>query len=257
MELKLNCRYLKITLAHSLRLFLIWLIFCGSIGTATVTEHFVSGTADAFSGSNKWIWLGGSALTLVAFKYDNDIYLHYAKKEKEELPDSIGDTMGTGIPGAAIALLTMGYGWARGNSQVVEAGQSHGEALFATLIYTSILKAAVERDRPPAYSGTESEFNASFPSGHTSTAFATAGSMMAAGGPWVGVPFLALAAVTGYSRIQQRVHYTGDVMFGATLGYTMGAGFYQHHKTKSYMSLQVYPYFENRNSWGMVTQIAF
>lgn len=225
--------------------------------SASSTSHFWSGTKGAFVEENKWIWLGGGALTLIAFKYDKDIYLHYAGKEKEEFPDSVGDTMGTGLPGAGIALITMGTGWLLGSDRTFGAGQSHAEALIATFIYTSVLKIAVERDRPPAFSPNESAFNASFPSGHTSTAFATAGSIMASAGPLVGLPVLLLAGITGYSRIQQRAHYTGDVLFGATLGYTMGTGFYKHHRHGKALALEILPYFEDRENFGMVAQYEF
>lgn len=224
---------------------------------AGIAKHLWTGTKGAFSDENKWIWLGGSTLTLVAFKYDHDIYLHYANKEKEELPDSIGDIMGTGIPGAGIALLTMGLGWSFGSDRVFGAGQSHAEALIATFMYTSGFKIVLERDRPPAFSSKESAFNASFPSGHTSTAFATAGSIMASAGPIIGLPFLILAGATGYSRIQQRAHYTGDVLFGAILGYTMGTGFYKHHKGGRSLAMQVFPYFNDRDNFGVTTLYSF
>ncbi|MGE0763712.1 MAG: phosphatase PAP2 family protein [Bdellovibrionales bacterium] len=220
-------------------------------------KHFAEGTKGAFTDSNKWIWVGGTLLTLAAFHYDHDIYKHYATQEKEELPDSVGDTIGTGIPGAGIALLTMGAGWLWGNRALLGAGQSHAEALLATFAYTSTLKLVVERDRPPAFSNKESAFNASFPSGHTSTAFATAGSIMASAGPRVGWPFLALAVLTGYSRVQQRAHYTGDVIFGATLGYTMGTGFYKHHENGQSLGFQILPYFDSRESWGLALGSGF
>ncbi|MCB0407035.1 MAG: phosphatase PAP2 family protein [Bdellovibrionales bacterium] len=218
------------------------------------TKHFFTGSADAFKGSNKWVWLGGLTLTSVAFIYDHDIYNYYGGKEKEEFPDAVGDSMGTGIPGASLAVLTMGVGWLFDSKKVLGAGQAHAEALVATFTYTSILKLMIERDRPQEFAPNETaenQFNASFPSGHTSTAFATAGSMMASGGPWVGIPFLALAGLTGYSRVQQRAHYAGDVIFGATLGYTMGYGFYQHHKGGKTLGWNIWPYFENRESFGV------
>lgn len=238
--------------------FLLFLIFTFTSPVwAGVSKHLVEGTKGAFTGNNKWIWLAGSAIFAVALVYDHDIYKHYANKEKEEFPDSVGDSMGTGVPGAAIALLTMGSGWLIGSSRTVNAGQSHGEALVATFMYTSMLKIMIERDRPPAFSNKESPFNASFPSGHTSTAFATAGSVMASAGPWVGLPVLALAGITGYSRVQQRAHYTGDVVFGAMLGYTMGTGFYKHHGKSGSHALNVMPYFEDRQNLGMVARYEF
>jgi membrane-associated phospholipid phosphatase len=220
-------------------------------------KHFLNGSKDAFTGANKWIWLVGGTLTLAAFKYDHDIYRFYADKEIEEFPDSVGDSMGTGVPGAALALLTMGTGWLFNSKGITGAGVAHAEALIATFAYTSILKVAIERDRPPAFMNDSKEtpytaFNASFPSGHTSTAFATAGSIMASAGPIIGFPFLALAALTGYSRVQQRAHYTGDVIFGATLGYTMGTGFYKHHDKGRSLGWNVLPFFEDRDRWGLV-----
>lgn len=238
-------------------LFLVAVIAGPPLAHAGAGRHFAQGTKGAFTGSNKWIWLVGGAATIVAFHYDHDIYRHYADKEKEEIPDSVGDVMGTGIPGAAIALLTMGTGYVISSDRTVSAGQSHGEALMATFAYTSVLKLVVERDRPPAFSNKESPFNQSFPSGHTSTAFATAGSLMASAGPWVGIPTLALAGLTGYSRIQQRAHFTGDVLFGAILGYTMGTGFYKHHSKSQHSAWQVLPYFETREEMGVVARLEF
>jgi membrane-associated phospholipid phosphatase len=234
------------------------LIFCVPKTRAYAPlRHLGAGTRGAFHGTNRWIWIGGSGLTLLAFKYDKDIYKHYSGKEKEEMPDSVGDIMGTGLPGAAIAIGTLATGWLTGNPRTVEAGSSHAEALLATFFYTSVLKVVVERDRPPAFSKNESAFNASFPSGHTSAAFATAGSLMASGGPAVGVPALALAALTGYSRIQQRAHFTGDVLFGAILGYTMGTGFYEHHRAEKPAGWNLRPYFENRDSFGVSASFSF
>ena len=62
---------------------------------------------------------------------------------------------------------------------------------------------------------------ASWPSGHTTTAFAfaAAAGMAMAALRW---PLFILAAATGYSRMALGVHYLGDVIAGATLG-TVGA----------------------------------
>jgi len=62
---------------------------------------------------------------------------------------------------------------------------------------------------------------ASWPSGHTTTAFAFAAAVSMAM-PALRWPLFILAAMTGYSRMALGVHYLGDVIAGATLG-TVGA----------------------------------
>lgn len=222
------------------------------------SEHFWAGSEAAVSDENKWIWFTGGALTILAFNFDTQISKSFENREPNRFADQVSDNMGTGIPGALIALTTLGVGAFQKNDRVLQAGQSHAEALIATFAYTSLIKALVERDRPPDFTSHNSIFNASFPSGHTSTAFATAGSVMASAGPMVGIPVLALAALTGYSRIQGRAHYLGDVLFGATLGYTMGTGFYRHHSGQLVASsLRVLPYVDDRDSWGVLTRYEF
>lgn len=226
----------------------------------TFFKNFSAGTKEAFTDSNKYIWLTGSVFTLAAFVYDLDVYRHYEGRVQNKSINNIGDVFGTGLPGAGIALITMGSGWLLNSKKTIGAGVSHAEALFATFLYTSSLKIIVERDRPESFivnESQESSLNASFPSGHTSTSFATAGSLMASAGPIVGVPVLVLAGLTGYSRIQQRVHFTGDVIFGATLGYTMGVGFYKKQSKGRFANLNILPYFENRESWGVTLNYKF
>jgi membrane-associated phospholipid phosphatase len=59
----------------------------------------------------------------------------------------------------------------------------------------------------------------SFPSGHTSDAFATATSLSIAFPKWyVIAPSFLWACSVGYSRMDLGVHYPSDVMAGAIIG---------------------------------------
>ena len=58
----------------------------------------------------------------------------------------------------------------------------------------------------------------SFPSGHTTAAFAGAGFIDQRYGHWWGVPALLLAGFTGYSRVQSYNHFADDVTAGASIG---------------------------------------
>jgi undecaprenyl-diphosphatase len=63
----------------------------------------------------------------------------------------------------------------------------------------------------------------SFPSVHSSIAFAVAGAFL-----WASVPaawlLLVLAAVLAWSRVRVRVHYASDVMAGAVIGLAVSYG---------------------------------
>lgn len=63
--------------------------------------------------------------------------------------------------------------------------------------------------------------SASFPSGHTASAFAFA-SAVGEAVPVSWVPLHAAAVLVGYSRVHTGVHYPSDVVAGAILGTALG-----------------------------------
>ena len=88
---------------------------------------------------------------------------------------------------------------------------------------TTLLKNVVKRERPyNTYTGIfpdKIESDYAFPSGHTSSAFATATSLAIATKKWyVAVPAFAWSASVGYSRIYLGQHYPSDVIMGAIVG---------------------------------------
>ena len=85
------------------------------------------------------------------------------------------------------------------------------EVFGVTALVTSTLKVAVGRTRPSG--GTHS-----FPSGHTSAAFAAASLIDENQGGALGVSAYGLAGLTGYSRIESKAHYPSDVLAGAAIG---------------------------------------
>lgn len=71
----------------------------------------------------------------------------------------------------------------------------------------------------------------SFPSGHTSVAFAAATSLTLAYPKWyVAVPAFAWASAVGYSRMYLGVHYPSDVAVGAFIG--VGSAWLMHKANK-------------------------
>jgi undecaprenyl-diphosphatase len=100
-------------------------------------------------------------------------------------------------------------------------------ATGAAALITDVLKQGFGRERPPVAdpqlgSLTGIPDNPSFPSGHSSTAFAAA-TAVAILCPRLRVPALVIAAAVGLSRVYLRVHFPLDVVAGALLGAGVGA----------------------------------
>jgi undecaprenyl-diphosphatase len=95
-------------------------------------------------------------------------------------------------------------------------------AVLASELLSYGLRQSIGRARPPlTYARPKAlvsvPHSGSFPSGHTTTAFACA-AVLAWAVPRLAVPFFVLAAAIGFSRIYVGVHYPLDVVGGAALG---------------------------------------
>ena len=103
------------------------------------------------------------------------------------------------------------------------AVQGLASVAVSSLLVNAVAKQIGRRPRPqrPAEHGAASAVSmptsASFPSGHSASAFAFA-SGVAARLPVVAMPVHALAGAVAYSRVHTGVHYPGDVLVGSVLG---------------------------------------
>jgi membrane-associated phospholipid phosphatase len=90
-------------------------------------------------------------------------------------------------------------------------------------ILSTSLKYAVGKDRPyetyAVIDNVTSDFTPTFPSGHTTFAFALATSVSIDYPKWyVVLPSFVWAGAVGYSRMHLGVHYPSDVLIGAVIG---------------------------------------
>jgi membrane-associated phospholipid phosphatase len=115
-------------------------------------------------------------------------------------------------------------GYVNNDKVMMRNGVKTGVAIGLNVLLTSGLKYAINRPRPYVqYPGDivkrTDAGKYSFPSGHTSTAFATATALTLSTKKWyVGVPAYAYACAVGYSRMRLGVHFPSDVLGGMVIG---------------------------------------
>ena len=123
----------------------------------------------------------------------------------------------------ATPVIVFSVGLINKNSTLKNKGIYLGETVLVAAFISTALKYSVNRDRPfITYSFIEkatSGGSPSFPSGHTSTSFATATSLSISFPKWyVIAPSFLWAGAVGYSRMDLGVHYPSDVLAGAIVG---------------------------------------
>ncbi len=118
--------------------------------------------------------------------------------------ETAGDILRIALPAAAWGM-TQYYGDDAGSRQFYYS-------FAATVLSTYALKSAIHKNRP------DGSDNDAFPSGHASMAFQGAAFIQRRYGWQYGAPAYALAAYTGYNRVDNNKHDTRDVLAGALIG---------------------------------------
>jgi len=123
----------------------------------------------------------------------------------------LGEKIGDGAFPVAVAASSYGVGRLAGSSRMTEFGSDLFRVQAVNGLLTAVLKGTINRTRPDgtAYS---------YPSGHTSSSFATAGVIYSHFGKTWGYLAFGLAGYVGLSRLQEGKHYVSDVIAGAVLG---------------------------------------
>ena len=139
------------------------------------------------------------------------------------------------------------------------------ESFLITGLYTTVLKYSFGRHRPrtgnssTSFDGFSTNRNEnSFPSGLTSTAFASA---TVVANQYEKTPYIkpisyGLAALTGLSRINDQKHWASDVFIGAALGYFTSTTLLRLHNNKKGQHFTIYPRADSRGG-GIVLSKKF
>lgn len=191
-------------------------IFCGclffslnSFANSFQEKHFDPFINRVTDTTSLQLLVAGTASVLAVKPSDDQIRNdHYNNQKMSESNSHLGDMMGSGLVGA----LTLGGQYFFDGDE--NHYQSHARSLVYNTIVTGVMKVSFGRQRPG-----NSDSHQSFPSGHTSTAFATATSLTYAYGWKAAVVAYPLAAFVGLSRLADDAHWASDVVGGAFVGF--------------------------------------
>lgn len=173
----------------------------------------------------KYIFWTGTALTLglrvVKDTFVEDIQKRAVSKNHLKSWGQVGGDVGYGYLNGLYIIGHSLFGGSKGG----ERAEHMLEASAYTLGVTYGLKKAIHETRPGFLDDHDS-----FPSGHSSFAFAFASVVTAQHGwGWGGLAHTA-ATFIAFSRMNDNWHYLHDVVAGITIGMSYGWGIYLNHK---------------------------
>ncbi len=175
---------------------------------------------------NPWHLLGlaaGTGLVLGVHQADSNIQQKFSGQPMGKTSDTIiGAGTHPAVLGATL-LMTLGVSELAHWEKASKTTGTLLEALCVAEAFTLPLKFATQRTRPNGE-------NFSFPSAHTSGAFALATTTEVLYGPAYGIPAYLLASLVGVSRLDSNSHFASDVVAGALLGTLIGLGTAKFHK---------------------------
>ncbi len=153
------------------------------------------------------------------------------------------------------------YGHYADDSRLVRVSLLSLESFVISGVITTAIKFTGHRHRPDAEDGAYVwdgpgllTDHLSFPSGHSTTAFAVA-SVIASEYAYTGyVPYIAygIASLSALSRIYDDRHWASDVFFGSAIGYFTGKTIHKLHSEED-ISLTVFPVIDKDRSLIVVS----
>jgi membrane-associated phospholipid phosphatase len=139
------------------------------------------------------------------------------------------------VAGPVIGTVFALHGWLADNDKSKETAYLTYESFIWAGLIAGVMKAVVGRDRPnktddPAQFSVGAR-DSSFPSGHTTTAFAAATVFSEQYPEWyVYVPAYGAATAVGFSRMYANQHWFSDVVAGAMLGTSVSHVLRKRHR---------------------------
>ncbi len=182
-----------------------------------------------FSGDALTIFEVGGGLTLVTLLFkeavQDDLQRDIAQKKILKSSSKIGDFLGKTTPNIAYLLYMSGDYLLNKNESSYKRAVLMTKATLYSGVIADVTKVIANEKRPNGG-------KYSFPSGHSTTAFAFSSVVMMEHSLPLGIAANAMAAFVGFSRLNDNAHYLQDVIAGATLGTMYGVGLYYAQKKR-------------------------
>jgi hypothetical protein len=175
--------------------------------------------------ADNWLWFGGSLAAIAAsHHYDNQVRTHFIKTEGPNV-GSTSDDLQDALPTVAVVGATWLYAGIVDDSAGHQEVWNMLEAGGLSTGTTYVVKFAARREDPYQTSDPNEWFKSggkSFPSEHTSAAFAV-GTVLAESGNdeyrWLRrLLGYGLGAATAYERLKHNQHWLSDTVAGAAIG---------------------------------------
>lgn len=184
-----------------------------------------------------WLLAGGlTSLVAASSALDDQIRVESQENRTRSLNAAARNVQRFGAEGSFVVIgLLEGYGWLAKDARArAVAMDSLTASIIAAGLVTPALKWSIGRVRPN-HASRVFEFrpfsgNQSFPSGHSTQAFAVASVIAAHYDQWwvKGLSY-GVAGLVGYSRIEQNAHFASDVVAGAIIGTIVGRAVVHRH----------------------------
>ena len=203
-----------------------------TVGLATAPVHW---------DKTDWTKAAGFTVVLGGLIAADESIDHAAQRNRSDFTNHVADatTSFGGGNGTEAAVVAIGVGLAFHSPDLRDTGREALEASILTaLVENLVIKPLFGRERPNHSNGNiDFDFgtsNSSFPSGHTTQAFAIASVVAARSKGWV-VPTVAytLASIVAFDRVNDHVHFASDVFAGAALGTVTGKFLVHKHEREA------------------------
>lgn len=192
--------------------------------------------------------LGGTG---ILFAFDDEIH-DWVQGHRSDGTDTLSDIVepfGSGL--YVVPAFGLFYGWGHflDNERARRVGLLGVESYLIANLLSLTVKSVTGRHRPGDHRGAHAwdtfKFNSnlSFPSGHTTSAFAAATVIASEYDDlfFMGPLAYGLATLVAYSRLNDDRHFASDVFFGGALGYFTAKTVMKLHDNKKRRHFTIYP----------------